>query len=62
MKKLIDCLQVGSRVFDILEGWGIVTDLCDDTIFAKFDRVNDDTNQMVVDLNLTLILQYSYTK
>lgn len=43
MKKLIDCLKVGDKVFDIRFGWGIVESLngyrCDFPIIACFQKI-----------------------
>ena len=36
MKKLIDYLKIGDKVFDITTGWGTVTGLEHNRIFVKF--------------------------
>jgi hypothetical protein len=42
MKQLIDCLKIGDKVFDILEGWGVVTYLDEDSISVQFNNTGDD--------------------
>jgi hypothetical protein len=49
MKKLIDCLKVGDKVFDILEGWGVVDCIIQNPpqITVEFERNEYSTEDFI---------------